>query len=118
MRERDWKAIEVMGKEVKELEGTKQTPYLTLKNNGDITAFGGCNSIFGRYEFGMKNFIVFSELSQTERACEYTHYDADFIEALTLGKQYNLIGEDKLHIMLGKRAPLAIFEAVNAEMEK
>ena len=116
--ERHWKAIEIMGKNVEEIEGMKQAPYLIFKNNGDITAHGGCNAIFGRYELGMKNFIVIDNLSQTEMACESTHFDAEFTEALTLGKQYNVIGEDRLHLMLGKRAPLAVFIATNPEVER
>lgn len=109
--EKHWKAVEIMGKKVEEIEGTKQAPYITLKSNGDIIAHGGCNSIFGRYEFGMKNFIVFNELSQTEMACEFANYDSDFIEALTLARQYAQTGEDQLQIIVGKRAPLAVFVA-------
>ena len=107
-----WKALEIMGKTVDMPEGMSQEPYLKFDRNGTITAHGGCNSIFANYELRFKNFIDMTEFKQTEMECSFESYDHILVEALTIGKQYVLIGEDQLQIIVGKRAPLAKFKAV------
>ena len=107
-----WKALELMGKPVEMPEGMSQEPYLKFGRDGTITAHGGCNSVFGNYELRFKNFIEMTDFTQTEMECSFESYDQILVEALTIGKQYILIGEDQLHIIVGKRAPLAKFKAV------
>ncbi len=107
-----WKAIEIIGVPVEMPEGMTQEPFLKFNKDGSIKAHGGCNSIFGNYELGFKNFIEMNEFSQTEMECSFTSFEKSFIEVLTYGKQYVFIGEDQLQIIVGKRAPLAKFKAV------
>lgn len=107
-----WKAIEIMGQPVEMPEGMKQEPFLTFRKDGSIAAHGGCNGVFGEYKLGMKNFIDMTNFIQTEMACEFSSFEESLVEALTMGKQYILTGEDNLQIVVGKRAPLAKFEAV------
>ena len=107
-----WKAIEIMGVTVQMPEGMKQEPYLKFSLNGTITANGGCNSIYGNYELGVKNFIEIFELIQTEKECAFENYDNSLVQALKLGKQYVIYDEDRMELIVGKRAPLAIFKAV------
>lgn len=107
-----WKAIEIMGAPVDMPEEMTQEPYLQFNKDGSIKAHGGCNAIFGNYELGFKNFIEINEFSQTEMECTFDSFEENLVEALTYGKQYVLIGEDQLQIIVGKRAPLARFKAV------
>ncbi|MDC1452398.1 META domain-containing protein [Vicingaceae bacterium] len=89
-----------------------QEPYLKFDKDGSINAHGGCNTIMGNYELGLKNFIEINEVSQTEMECSFDSFEKTLVEALTYGKQYLLVGEDQLQIIVGKRAPLARFKAV------
>jgi len=107
-----YKAIEISGVPVEMPEGMTQEPYLQFNKDGTIKAHGGCNSIFGNYQLGYKNFIEMNEFSQTEMECTFESFEEGLVEALTYGKQYVFIGEDQLHIIIGKRAPLAKFKAV------
>tara|TARA_B110000503_G_C7167299_1_gene422544 strand:- start:3498 stop:4010 length:513 start_codon:yes stop_codon:yes gene_type:complete len=107
-----WKAIEIMGVKVEMPEGMEQEPFLKFNKDGSIKAHGGCNAIFGNYELGFKNFIEISEFSQTEMECSFESFEKSLVEALTYGKQYLLIGEGQMQIIVGKRAPLAKFEVV------
>lgn len=109
---RYWKAIEIMGIPVVMTEGMKQEPYIKFGKDGSIKAHGGCNAIFGNYVLGFKNFIEMTDFSQTEMECAFESYDKSLLEALNYGKQYLLIGEDQMQLIVGKRAPLAKFKAV------
>ncbi|MFB1023604.1 MAG: META domain-containing protein [Vicingaceae bacterium] len=107
-----WKAIELMGEPVEMTEEMKKEPYLTFKRDGTITAYGGCNTIFGDYKLGVKNFVEMNNFSQTEMECNFKSYEEKMTEALIYGKQYIFTGEDQMQIIIGKRAPLGIFKAV------
>ena len=107
-----WKATEIIGQPVEIPEGMEQEPYLQFNRDGSFKAHGGCNGIFGDYELGFKNFIEISNFSQTEVECSFESFEKSFVEALTIGKQYNFIGENEMHLVIGKRAPLAKFKAV------
>jgi len=107
-----WKAMELMGNPVDMPEGMSQEPYLQFSKDGSIRAHGGCNAIFGSYELGFKNFIEMNQFSRTEMECSFESFDQSLVDALTFGKQYLLIGEGQLQIIVGKRAPLAKFKAV------
>ena len=107
-----WKATEIMGVAVEMPEGMTQEPYLKFNKDGSIKAHGGCNAIFGNYKLGFKNFIEINEFSITEMECSFESFEKNLVEALTYGKQYMIIGEDQLQIIVGKRAPLARFKAV------
>jgi len=107
-----WKVIELMGMPIEMPEGMTQEPYLKFNKDGSINAHGGCNTIMGNYELGLKNFIEINEVSQTEMECSFDSFEKTLVEALTYGKQYLLVGEDQLQIIVGKRAPLARFKAV------
>ena len=101
-----------MGTTVEMPEGMTQEPFLKFNKDGSIKAHGGCNAIFANYELGFKNFIEISEFSQTEMECDFESFEKSLVEALTYGKQYLLIGEDQMQIIVGKRAPLARLKAV------
>lgn len=107
-----WKVIEIMGQPVEMPKGMEQEPYLQFHKDGSFKAHGGCNGIFGDYELGFKNFIEISNFSQTEMQCSFDSFEKSFVEALTIGKKYNFIGENEIHLVVGKRSPLAKFKAV------
>ncbi|MDA9072093.1 META domain-containing protein [bacterium] len=107
-----WKATEIMGSPVEMPEGMKQEPYLQFNKDGSLKAHGGCNGIFGNYELGYKNLIEMKNFSQTEMECSFDSFESGLVEALTYSKQYILIGENEMHLVIGKRAPFAKFKAV------
>ena len=104
-----WTLTEVMGEAVETGEGM-ETPSITLTAEKQINGSGGCNSVFGGYSLKGKNFIQFSELAMTERACSFRNYDDKLLEALTSTQQFILTPEKELHLIVGKRAPLAKFQ--------
>lgn len=110
-----WKATEIMGKKVEMPEGMKQEPYLQLTEKGEVKGSGGCNSFFGKYTLGKGNFVSFGEMGMTEMECVFESYDNSIAEALQMTQQYILVNEEEMHLIVGKRAPLAKFEAVYFE---
>ena len=110
-----WKAVEIMGEEIIMPEGMKQEPFIKLDSKGQLKGSGGCNSFFGDYKLSKNNFIHFGELGMTEMECTFESYDRKLAEVLGNAQQYIIIGEDDMHLVIGKRAPLAKFKAVYFE---
>lgn len=110
-----WRAVEIMGEKVEIPEGMKQEPYLNLVEVGSVSGHTGCNRFFGKFSIQDKQFIQFREIAMTEMACSFKNYDQQFAEALNMARQFVMIGEDKMQLIVGKRAPLAVFETVKKE---
>ncbi len=110
-----WKAVEIMGEPVEMPEGMSQEPYIKLNEMGEISGHGGCNSFFGKFKLEGKNFIQFSDFGMSEMECQYESYDQKLMEALNMTRQYTTRGEDEMQLIVGKRAPLAVFKAVYME---
>ncbi|MBL4710165.1 MAG: META domain-containing protein [Flavobacteriales bacterium] len=110
-----WKAIEIMGEKVVMLEEMKREPYLSLVEVGTVSGNTGCNQFFGKFTIQDNRFIQFKDIAMTEMDCSFKNYDVQFAEALSMARQFVVIGEDKMQLIVGKRAPLAIFQTVNKE---
>lgn len=106
-----WKAVEIMGQVVNESENIKTEPYLILRSGGNFSGTGGCNSMFGGFTIIGKDGITFSNIAMTEMACSYEHYDDNLVEALTMSRQFIMVDSEHMQLVVGKRAPLAKFEA-------
>jgi|GEM_PF-6451612 len=122
---RYWQATEVMGislnSEESEMaeESNKKDVFLLLKSNGEFSASGGCNQMFGKIEISSKNLLKFSKIAMTEMACDFENYDQQLNDAFSQADSYIILEESKsneyleMHLMIGKRAPLAKFISPN-----
>lgn len=108
-----WKLIELDGKEVTMSENQEREQYFTLRNDSTVTGFAGCNQLNGSYSIVDGNRIKFeSDMAVTLKNCLDTDInEQDYLEVFRIANNYT-INEDTLMLNIGKRAPLAVFEAV------
>lgn len=109
---RYWKAIEIMGEKIPTESSMTSPPYLIFRMNGELSGSGGCNSLFGNYEVKKKDWVSFSNVSVTEMNCDFNSFDQQLEQALSMAQQFQMIGKDSMQLIVGKRAPLAVFESV------
>jgi len=107
-----WRATEIMGRAVEMDENMNREPHLLIRINGEFSGGGGCNSMFGQFKLDGKNRISFSKIAMTEMACAFDNYDQELLEVLNSTQQYLMVDEEHMQLIVGKRAPLAKFEAV------
>lgn len=109
--EKYWKLKTLAGKEVKMTPNqTKEMHFMLKLNENRVVGFLGCNSLFGSYQLLKGSRIKFSHLGSTKMYCPGVN-EAEFISIFELTDNYT-IKEDVLVLNVGKRAPLAVFEAV------
>lgn len=108
-----WKLITLDGKKITMDEDQEREQYFILKNNGLVTGFAGCNQFNGEFTIKDGNRIKFGDnMSVTLKSCLNTDVDEQgFLEVFELTNNYTVDG-DRLSLNVGKRAPLATFEAV------
>ena len=111
--EKYWKLKILEGKEVTMKDNQEREIFFTLKNhNNSVTGFAGCNSFSGEFTLESGNRIRFKTLATTMRACpDVDVNEAEFLEIFELADNYT-ITNDVLSLNVGRRAPLAVFEAV------
>jgi len=109
--ETHWKLKTLVGKEVEMTPNQTKEIYFILKlNENRVVGFVGCNSFFGSYQLLKGSRIKFSHLGLTKIYCPGVN-EAEFISIFELTDNYT-IKEDVLFLNVGKRASLAVFEAV------
>lgn len=111
--EKYWKLKTLEGKEVKMAKNQEREVYFMLKNDDNrVTGFAGCNIIMGTYSLEDGNRIRFSQMATTLMACPDVDFnESEFLKIFELADNYRITG-DKLELNVGRRAPLAVFEAV------
>lgn len=114
--EKYWKLITLEGQEVKMEENQEREIFFTLNaENSTVNGFAGCNHFNGNYNLEKGNRLKFSQIATTMKACEDLDLnDHDFLEVFNLTDNYTING-DTLSLNVGRRAPLAVFEAVYFE---
>lgn len=105
-----WRAVELLGLPVRGMEQESQEVFIRFNPDGQFQASGGCNSFYGQYILSGKSLIQFGELTSSERACMIQHFDEQLTSVLKTAEQYVLVGEEEMHLTIGKRAPLAKFK--------
>ena len=109
--EKYWKLKTLAGKEVKMVENQKREIHFILKTENDrVTGFAGCNTINGEYTLEEGNRIKFGKMASTRMFCPNTD-EASVLKVFNTVDNYT-IKDDILSLNVGKRAPLAVFEAV------
>lgn len=108
-----WKLKVLDGQEVQMAENQEREQYFTLRSDNTISGFAGCNYFNGTYNLEEGNRIRINDhLAVTMKACpDMALMESEFLEVFKLANNYT-INEDTLNLNIGKRAPLAIFEAV------
>jgi len=108
-----WKLVRLEGRNVVMAEGQQREQYFTLRSDGTIIGFAGCNSFNGSYthEAGKKRIRVGDDLASTRMACPPGVDDNSFLEVLKTADNYTS-SANELSLNIGRRAPLAVFEAI------
>lgn len=111
--EKYWKLKTLEGKEVTMKKNQEREIFITLKTDQNrVTGFAGCNTLSGEYTLEEGNKIHFKNIAVTMRAClDVDVNESEFLEVFELADNYT-IKNDVLSLNVGRRAPLAVFEAV------
>lgn len=108
-----WKLITLHGQPIKMTENQEREQFFILKSDGLINGFAGCNHFNGTYELQDGNRIHFNEnMAVTMKSCgDQGIKELEFLAVFKLADNYSM-DADILSLNIGKRAPLAVFEAV------
>ncbi|MCC7224264.1 MAG: META domain-containing protein [Chitinophagales bacterium] len=108
-----WRLKTLDGKPVEAAKDNTREPYFMLRSDGTISGFAGCNHFNGQYKLTEGDRIRIGEnLAVTLKLCPDSKFDENqFLEVFTLTDNYTING-DILNLNVGRRAPLAVFEAV------
>ncbi len=111
--EKYWKLTKLEGKDVEMVENQEREIFFTLNTEDNtVGGFAGCNSITGEYELEEGNRIRFKNMGLTMMLCPDVDVDeSELMEVFELADNYT-ITNDILNLNVGRRAPLAVFEAV------
>ena len=108
-----WKLKTLEGKDIEMAENQEKEQYFILRSDGSISGFSGCNQFNGQFELSEGNRIHFNDnLALTMKICpDVAMNESEFMEVFKLTDNYTING-DVLNLNIGRRAPLAVFEAV------
>lgn len=111
--EKHWKLIKLEGQDIVMDSNQERDIYFKLKaDDNRVHGFAGCNNLSGGYNLEDGNRISFSNIAVTMKACpDVDLNEAEFLKVFELADNYSFSG-DKLMLNVGRRAPLAVFEAV------
>lgn len=109
-----WKLIRLEGKPETMAQNQERERYFTLKTDQNrVTGFAGCNVFNSTYTLEKGNRIRFSPMAATLKACpDVDVNEQEFFEVFALTDNYTIRG-DTLSLNVGRRAPLAVFKAIN-----
>ncbi len=110
--EKYWKLKTLEGQPVTMADNQEREAYFMLKSDGSVKGFAGCNTFNGSYDLEDGNRIRFSQMLATLRACPDVEVnESEFLQVFNQADNYTING-DMLMLNVGRRAPLAVFEAV------
>lgn len=111
--EKYWKLKTLEGQPITMKDNQEREIYFTLKSGDNrVVGFAGCNAISGEYTLEKGKRIRFKNMATTMKACPDLDFnEAEFLKVFELADNYTIDG-DELSLNVGKRAPLAVFEAV------
>jgi heat shock protein HslJ len=107
-----WKLVTLEGQPVTMAPDQEREAYFMLKDSSRVAGFGGCNVLNGSYEWQASQLrLRFTNLLTTLKACPGPSQESAFLRVLNQTDSYTLRG-DTLLLNVGRRAPLAVFQAV------
>lgn len=111
--EKYWKLKTLEGEDVAMADNQEREVFFTLKSqDNSVTGFTGCNSINGEYILEEGNRIRFHNMATTLKMCpDVDVNESEFLKIFEIADNYTIV-DDVLSLNVGRRAPLAVFEAV------
>lgn len=111
--EKYWKLVTLEGQKVTMAPNQEKEVYFMLKTDENrVTGFAGCNTFNGTYTLEKGQRIRFSPLAATLKACpDVDVNEPELFQVFEQADNYTING-DTLQLNVGRRAPLAVFEAV------
>lgn len=111
--EKYWKLVTMEGQKVTMAKNQEREIYFMLKNDqNQVRGFAGCNTFNGTYTLEKGQRIRFSPLAATLKACpDVDVSESEFFKVFELADNYSING-DTLSLNIGRRTPLAVFNAV------
>lgn len=111
--EKYWKLKTLEGKDIKMSDKQEREIFFTLKSQDNrVTGFAGCNTIGGEYTLEKGNRIRFQNMLTTLKTCPDVDFnESELLKVFELADNYTIV-DDVLSLNVGRRAPLAVFEAV------
>ena len=111
--EKYWKLKTLDGKAITMKKNQEREIFITLKTDENrLTGFAGCNSLSGEYTLEEGNRISFKNVAVTMKMCpDVDLNESELLEVFELADNYTIVN-DVLSLNVGRRAPLAVFEAV------
>ena len=105
-----WRLVELQGQAVVNNVESKELFFIQLSQDGKVSAYAGCNRMFGGYEMKDGLRIRFTGMASTRMACPDMKTEQILGEVLNTSDTYSLNGK-KMTLNKAKMAPLAVFEA-------
>lgn len=111
--EKYWKLKKLEGQDVTMFDNQEKEIFFMLKaNDNRLQGFAGCNSLSGSYKLEDGQRISFSNVATTMKSCpDVSVNETEFLKVFEQADNYSING-DELTLNVGRRAPLAVFEAV------
>ncbi len=111
-----WRLKSIDDEPVEMAENQQREVYFKLRSEDNtVTGFTGCNTLFGSFNVGNDNRILFYHIAATLMACpEIDIKEAEFLKMLELTDSYTLM-DDELTLIKSPDTILAVFEAVYFE---
>lgn len=108
-----WKLVTLEGKKVTMAKNQEREAQFMLKTEQNrVTGFAGCNTFSGTYTISNGFRIRFSQMAATMKACpDVDVSEGEFLKVFELTDNYTVSG-DTLSLNVGRREPLAVFNAV------
>lgn len=116
IEQKKWKLKTLEGKDIQMAENQDEDLFFMLDpDENRIMGFSGCNTFNGTYTLAEGNRIRFAQMAATLKSCPDIHIDeSEFLNVFELADNYT-VNNNELSLNVGRRAPLAVFEAVEAE---
>lgn len=107
-----WKLKTIEGQNVEMTDNQVKEQYFILRGNNVVNGFAGCNNFSGSYKIEAGNRIRFDKMAVTMKMCtDDKIMEPQFLKVFETADNYTING-DQLMLNVGRRAPLAVFEAV------
>ena len=110
-----WKLKTLEGQDMSTLKLDREVSFMLNKEDNRVSGFSGCNNMMGSYTLEEGNRIKFSQMASTMMACpDGVFNESEFLKVFEQADNYT-INNNELSINVGRRAPLAVFEAVDVK---
>lgn len=108
-----WKLTTLEGKDIKNTDHqVKEIHFILQKDGQTVSGFTGCNFLNGTFNLEDGNRVRFLQMATTMKSCpDVDINEQEFLQVFELADNYT-IHNDFLSLNVGRRAPLAVFEAV------